>query len=679
MKTSNIFQNKSFYLIALILFAIALRVPLLNIDLYGDEIQNFTWYKFLPLKELLLGYTDPNQHTFFILLSIFSMKVFGEQEWVFRLPVLLAGILSIPMIYKVSYSIFKSSHVSILTSFLLTVSYYPVHYSQNGRGYSLTLFLSLSLIYAAIKLAESETQTLWKLVLPVSGFCMILDLPTNFFFLIAAVLFYLIIQFDEHNFKKTFFYPCFNKNFMPFWILFGSVALYWYLILPDLVRAVQLSKQYPYQNNLPAIAKFLVEPWGFWIYLCFLFGLYEAHVKEKLFPILAIIFVPILLNLISGTTGPPRTYIYWIPFVLTISSLGIWNIISRAQEKFQLKNPATFYIGIMTLLIIQPFFKLSYYYRVQQEVIGTSLTDGRKAFTYIEEDKYPNSLIVIKDSILQSFIGQETIKRNYSVVKNETLKNIIFIGKRDMTFNDFMIEGNLISKQKKFPNKLLKVIDKIGKLIVYQFNGEISKVRPSDHSLDSESKFNFKQHSKFSQKVEASSEMFGENILKFTKNTDENIFIISPDQVAIEAEGTNEFLLVVSGKKYNQESKQFIAEKLESNLAKHSIKKILRPEISFGNDGGSFGFLPYYYYINFIGHVFYFKDGAIIPVREFPLELLHRRWELGFGRPDHLWEMRYILYPLEQRKHAISKAFYLADRGSAFDEFLIYSLRGAEN
>ena len=112
-------KSKVSYFIVILFFAIFARVFLINLPLYDDEQTSFLWYTLIPLKDLIFGYSDPNQHTLFILLSKLSMKVFGEIEWAFRLPVIIAGILSIPMAFLVSYSIFKSNQVSILTSFVI--------------------------------------------------------------------------------------------------------------------------------------------------------------------------------------------------------------------------------------------------------------------------------------------------------------------------------------------------------------------------------------------------------------------------------------------------------------------------------------------------------------------------------------------------------------------------------
>lgn len=95
-------------IVFLTLFAALIRIPGLDAPLAGDQVFNFTWHSFTLWKELLFEYTEANQHTLFVALARLSMKAFGESEIAFLLPVLLAGIFSVPLLYNIALFFFNS-------------------------------------------------------------------------------------------------------------------------------------------------------------------------------------------------------------------------------------------------------------------------------------------------------------------------------------------------------------------------------------------------------------------------------------------------------------------------------------------------------------------------------------------------------------------------------------------
>ena len=79
-------KNKFWTISGLVLLSIALRLPTLGSPLIEDEAISFNRYIDVPWKDLVFYYHDTNQHTLFLLLSKFSIWMFGESEIIFRLP-----------------------------------------------------------------------------------------------------------------------------------------------------------------------------------------------------------------------------------------------------------------------------------------------------------------------------------------------------------------------------------------------------------------------------------------------------------------------------------------------------------------------------------------------------------------------------------------------------------------
>ena len=126
--------NKEFWIISgLATFAIALRLPTLGSPLIEDEAISFNRYIDLPWKELVLNYNDTNQHTLFLLLSKFSIWVFGESETVFRLPSFLVGILSVPLVYRLGLAIKMPWSSALTSAILMGLSWPHLKYSLEDR------------------------------------------------------------------------------------------------------------------------------------------------------------------------------------------------------------------------------------------------------------------------------------------------------------------------------------------------------------------------------------------------------------------------------------------------------------------------------------------------------------------------------------------------------------------
>ena len=81
------------------LLAAAMRVPGLDQQLWYDEMVLAVRWMPLGLAELATTYTSQNQHMLYSLLARIAVELFGEQNWVLRLPAMLFGVASVPALY----------------------------------------------------------------------------------------------------------------------------------------------------------------------------------------------------------------------------------------------------------------------------------------------------------------------------------------------------------------------------------------------------------------------------------------------------------------------------------------------------------------------------------------------------------------------------------------------------
>jgi mannosyltransferase len=127
---------------ALTLIGLALRAVGSNSQLWYDEIYSLVVSSRPPLHELLTTYYGDIQHPLYSVLANLSVSALGETAWTVRLPAIVFGVASIPLLFLLGRAV-ATTHEALLASALLTVSYHHVWFSQNARGYTLLLFLTL--------------------------------------------------------------------------------------------------------------------------------------------------------------------------------------------------------------------------------------------------------------------------------------------------------------------------------------------------------------------------------------------------------------------------------------------------------------------------------------------------------------------------------------------------------
>ncbi len=121
---------------------LALRAFGLNSQLWYDEIFSLVETCRPPLWEILTRYAGDIQHPLYSVLAHVSIALLGESAWTVRLPAVMFGVASIPLLFLLGRTI-ASTGEGLLAAALLTVSYHHVWFSQNARGYTVLLFFTL--------------------------------------------------------------------------------------------------------------------------------------------------------------------------------------------------------------------------------------------------------------------------------------------------------------------------------------------------------------------------------------------------------------------------------------------------------------------------------------------------------------------------------------------------------
>lgn len=131
------------WLTALTILAAGLRVIGVNRGLWWDEIFFLVTTVRHPLAEIVTIFPGDTQHPLYSILARLSILAFGEHVWSLRLPAVVFGVASIPMIYLLGIAV-STRKEALLSAALLAVSYHHVWFSQNARGYTALAFWALS-------------------------------------------------------------------------------------------------------------------------------------------------------------------------------------------------------------------------------------------------------------------------------------------------------------------------------------------------------------------------------------------------------------------------------------------------------------------------------------------------------------------------------------------------------
>ena len=550
----RVLSNKEFKVIlGLIIFAAAFRIPTFGSPLIEDEAISFNRYIDVPWQKLILGYQDTNQHTLFLLISKFFIWIFGETEIVYRFPSLLFGVLSIPLIYRLGMTMKFPWSSALLSSILMALSWPHLKYSMEGRGYGITIFLVLLVIYSAIQFLNNS-RWVWGGILIGSGFAMTIALPSNLFFLGGLTVFTVIVGCLEpkespFNIKRLF---CLV---IPQLIMFALIAVYFLVIYEQLKYGKDIQLLALDGARVREIAEFLVAPWGLWLYLFFAIGAWRLkRIRERAI-LMSIFFVPMILTLITGVVGYARIYIYWLPFVLFLSAYGMIEIISWLKK--QIGNLVYgLGVGVVFLLIFSSAKQITKYYEDRDNgslvVAGpnATLSEATKMAVWVNENIPENNLVVIsaggpESSVLTKYMKKKVLERMIYFSSGGELKKIIFIAHQDMPPHEYPFVPMVQDRMLKLPSSVFNKIYSIGNLDVYELNLKVEKLIPPTFDPDYEGKVGNANIPKVNIRQIERPRVVGEKALHIENNSGKAMDIISPIVKGVDITEDHAYLLYV--------------------------------------------------------------------------------------------------------------------------------------
>ncbi len=154
----NIVKDNSLILLILLL-GLLLRIYDLGTEsVWYDEAISIAASKLGIIDQITWNIAQNESNPpFYYLVLHFWVPVFGDSEFISRLPSAIFGSLSVFAIYAVGKLIFNKK-AGLLAALILAVSVFHIQYSQEARAYSLMVLLTLISFYFLLKLTSSRRR-----------------------------------------------------------------------------------------------------------------------------------------------------------------------------------------------------------------------------------------------------------------------------------------------------------------------------------------------------------------------------------------------------------------------------------------------------------------------------------------------------------------------------------------
>lgn len=148
--------------------AAALRLFGAGDQLWYDEIRTLLDSVRNPLGVIVTHFPSDNDHVFYSVLAHISIGLGGETPLMLRLPAILFGILSIPLIYTMGTRV-TTRFEALAGAMLATVAAQHIWFSQNARGYTVLLVLALLGTQLILDGLKTRSKTPWILFAAASA------------------------------------------------------------------------------------------------------------------------------------------------------------------------------------------------------------------------------------------------------------------------------------------------------------------------------------------------------------------------------------------------------------------------------------------------------------------------------------------------------------------------------
>jgi hypothetical protein len=456
----NAFSNKnlnddfSFFKGFWIIFCLALVLRLVGITdpLASDELVSASIWGQMPLDQIPKNYQFPNNHIFHSILIGILLKLFGINDFAFRIPALAGGLFAVYLVVICAKKITGNSMVALGAAFLMAINIQHIYYSTNARGYTLTQAFALAIFLLILPLISklddkkinNNFEYSWSHYFLIFIYCALGSwiIPTFGLYegSLAAGIIFLFLLYRRTALDQIRIY-----SGLLLILLLAIAALYfqYFVLIPKamLMRAIANGAEVGVTRFLTDLLSVFTGSQvyvncGILIFAVIGFiGLFQTRRPLAvwlgvLFGIpLTIIFVSYWLG-ISQKIPHPRVLFYLQPFFFICVSNGVWMLISRLRSYFEEnKNlkAITFCIFTFFLIVMLLFtFKDFQNKQITQRNDRAPYDKGLNFFRQLG----PNDLILVSKQAHVWFYlygAKEMRKRVLRIIETGDLGDVYFV------------------------------------------------------------------------------------------------------------------------------------------------------------------------------------------------------------------------------------------------------------
>ena len=468
----------------IIILGIALRLIFINKPdgLWNDEY--ISWIiAATPFSDGFINAVKSQCHMpFYYLYLKFFMTFFGQSDLLLRLTSVLAGVLSIPIMYFVGKE--KDENTGLTCAGFSAISSFLIYYSQEVRIYAiLFLFSALSLLYT-IKCIKNPNKQNFILYV-ISNFLILFTHTIGFVFVFFNLIILSINLFKQ--FKKvitTVWISIFaggilltplifkiftTKSFSQWWGHFSISKigfLFTYYFSPVLTNLTNAPDNFLYA---PKLALFMILP-AIIAIGCIIKALYKNKINIQLFLLfISTITILIIASLIGKLVFITKYSIEIYPILIYLASFGINSINNKI-----LKN---------SLIIVYCLISIGYILLHPYSAPKMRRAEGHKIMT----DILSRMDLKKDDMIVLEYYPQNRFEKyfdfsNYRVIeihkgnfpmyisKSDTLEDAFINGKKNYKnmflsnsnpYFESMIDSNIFNKLKPGQSVVMVVLNSV--------------------------------------------------------------------------------------------------------------------------------------------------------------------------------------------------------------------------
>ena len=420
------------------------------------------------------AYFEYHNITTHFLVALF-FNVFGQKEWVARLPFVIIGSF-VPLLTFILSRYLFSLPAAIASSILISFAYIEITWSRQARGYVLQQLLILMALYLYFKIIDYKKKPIvWQyLLFIITIFLGVLTHTMFYLVIVSLVLHYFIFNFSRiKSFLKSKY----------FYIFFVIVAVLIYLSgIGNTILYFYNTKTF-FTNNLWYYHSFLWREYGLILFLAII-GLLIGF-KNK-FKETTLIFIYLILHLLflSFIFKPyvSRYLVPIFPLIFIFAAYALTNIQKLFYDRYQI-----FFAFLICFFLIGNGYKFvnkpKQYYSVNHDFREIANIDYNQIYSIIKEkirwdNKSPIAVIDTLPDRAQWYLGYDYFPIYlFRWTDEEGLVN----GLQKKTDYKYNLEGEKVLAQAESLklvgnlNDLKKVIKKYKKGFIFIDDSSLSK------------------------------------------------------------------------------------------------------------------------------------------------------------------------------------------------------------